>query len=140
MMLVLTSTDSLCIKVYDSDSLTNHGFVVDLGLSFGEDRIHVVSDESNTIPPPSRRDSIEHKYIEMEARMPEHAQHMNKVRAGGELYGEVCSLPRTTRILQVLSVVWRSSRMNGVKLRVFHNPGFDDVSGEWTVFIECQCG
>ena len=31
-------------------------------------------------------------------------------------------------------VVWRNSRENGVKLEVFQDPGFDYVSGEWTVF------
>ena len=31
-------------------------------------------------------------------------------------------------------VVWRNSRENGVKLEVFQDPGFDDVSGEWMCF------
>jgi len=135
--LTLTSTDSLCIKVY-SDSLTNHRFVVGLGLSFGKHWIHVVSGESNTIPRPSWRDYIEHKYMEMKVRTPEHARHMNKVRSGAGRYGQVCimqtRLPRTTSILQISSVMWRSSGMYGVKLEVFHDHGFGDVSGEWTAF------
>ena len=135
-MLTLTS-DSICIRVY-SDSLTNHRFVVGLGLSFGKDWIHVVSDESNTIPRPSRRDYLQHKYNEMKVIMPEHAQHMNKARSGAERYGQVCimqtRLPRTTRILQISSVMWGSSRMYGVKLEVFHDPGFGHISSEWTAF------
>ena len=63
---------------------------------------------------------------------------MNKARSGAECYGQVCimqtRLPRTTRILQISSVMWKSSRMCGVKLEVFHDPGFGDVSGEWTAF------
>ena len=135
--LTLTGTNSLCIKVY-SDSLTNHRFLVGLGLSFGKDWIHVVSDGSNTIPRHLWRDYIEIKYMDMEVRMPEHAQYMNKARSGAERYGQVCTmqtyLPQTTRILQISSVIWRSSGMNGVKLEVFHDPGFGDVSGEWTAF------
>ncbi|KIM65064.1 hypothetical protein SCLCIDRAFT_586486 [Scleroderma citrinum Foug A] len=136
--LTLTSTNSLCIKIY-SNSLTNHRFVVGLGLSFGKDWIHVVSDGSNTIPRSSWRDYVEQKYIEMKARTPEHAQHMNKARSSGaEHHGQVCimqtRLPRTTRILQISSVMWRSSRMYGVKLEVFRDPGFGNVSGEWTAF------
>ena len=132
--LTLTSTDS---KVY-SDSLTNDRFVVGLGLSFGKDWIHVISDECNTIPRPSRQDYLRDKYYEMEVIMPELAQHMNKACSGAERYGQVCimqtRLPRTTKILQISSVIWRSSRMNGIKLDVFDDPGIGDVSGEWTAF------
>ena len=136
-MLTLTNTDSLCVKVY-SDSLTNHRFVLGLGQSFGKGWIHVVSDESNIIPRPSWQDYTEHKYIEMLVRTPELAQHMNKARSGAERCGQVCimqsRLPRTTRILQISSVMWKSSRICGVKLEVFHDPGFGDISGEWTAF------
>ena len=137
--LMLTSTDSLCIKVY-SDSLTDHRFVVGLGLCFGKDWIHVVTDGSFTIPRSSWRDYIEHKYMQMEVRTPEHAQHMNKARSGVEHYGQVCimqtRLPQTTRIVWISSVMWRSSRMYGVKLEVFHDPGL----GEWTAFdVNVSC-
>jgi len=30
--------------------------------------------------------------------------------------------------------MWKSSRLCGVKLEVFQDPGFGDVSGEWTGF------
>ena len=36
-------------------------------------------------------------------------------------------------ILQT-DVVWKNTRENGVKLEVFQDPGFDDVSGEWMCF------
>ena len=135
--LTMTSTDSLCVKVY-SDILTDRRFVVGLGQSFGQDWIHVVSDESNIIPQPSWQDYAEHKYFEMLVRMPEYAQHMNKIRSGAERYGPVCimqtRLPRTTKILQISCVMWKRSRMSGVKLEVFHDPGFGDVLGEWSSF------
>ena len=70
--------------------------------------------------------------------MPEHAQHINKAHSGAERYGQVCimqtRLPRTTRILQISSVMWKSPRVCEVKLEVFHDPGFSGVSGEWTAF------
>ena len=63
---------------------------------------------------------------------------MNKVRSGAERYGQVCimqtRLPRSAKTLQISSVMWKSSRMRGVKLEVFHDPGFGDISGEWTAF------
>ena len=134
---MLTSTDPLCVKVY-SDSLTNHPFVVGLGQSFGKDWIHVVSDESNIIPRLSLQSYVWREYIGMLVSAPEHAQAMNKARSGSERYGQVCimqtRLPQTTSILQTSSVTWKNSRMCRVKLDVFHNPGFGDVSGEWTVF------
>jgi len=135
--LTLTSTDSLCIKIY-SDSLSNHRFAVGLGQSFGKDWIHVVSDDSNMTPPPSFQDYTVHKYREMLVGMPEHAQHMNKASSGAERYGRICimqtRLPRTSGLLQISSVMWKSSRMCRVKLQVFQDPGFGDVSGQWTAF------
>jgi len=70
----------------------------------------------------------------MKDRAPELAQAMNKARSGAERYDQVyimqTRLPRTTRILQISSVMWKSSRMCGVKLEVFHDHGFGDVSSE----------
>ena len=43
--LTLTTTDSLCVKVYSGD-LPDHRFVVGFGQSFGKDWIHVISDGS----------------------------------------------------------------------------------------------
>ena len=132
--LTLTSTNSLGIKVY-SDNLTNTYLVVGLGQSFGKDWILVVSDESNIMAHTSWEAFIKIKYLEMKTRMPAHARHVNKVRSGVE---QVCitqtRLPRTTRILQISSVMWKTSRTCGVKLEAFDDPGFGDVSGEWTAF------
>ncbi|KIM64323.1 hypothetical protein SCLCIDRAFT_1213422 [Scleroderma citrinum Foug A] len=75
----------------------------------------------------------------MLVKTPEHAEHMNsKARSGAERYGQVrimqTRLPRTTSILQISSIMWKSSRMCGVKLGVFHDSGFGVVSSEWTAF------
>ena len=133
--LTLTSTNSPCIKVY-SDNLTNEWFAVGLGLCFGKNWIHAYFDGSNTIP--REQTYSEDKYFDILISTPEHAQHMTKAHSGAERGDQVCTmqtyLPQTTRILQISSVIWRSSGMNGVKLEVFHDPGFSDVSGEWTAF------
>ena len=130
--LTMTSTNSLCVKVY-SDSLTNHHFAVGFGQAFGKDWIHVIFDEPNIIPQPSGW--LLDKYFEMWYRAPKHAPHMNKARSGAQ---QVCimqtRLPQTTRILQISSVMWKSLRRCGVKLEVFHDPGFGNVSGHWTAF------
>ena len=132
----LTSTDPLCIKVY-SDSQADHRFIVGLGQTLGTDWIHVVSDESIT-PRHPWEDFFEHNYNGMLSRSPEHAQRVNKARSGAEPYGQICimqtRLHQTTMLLQVSSVMWKSSRTCTVKLEVFHDPGFDDVSDEWTAF------
>jgi len=127
--LTLTSINPLCVKVY-SDTITNHCLVVGLGQSFGKDWIH-----SSIIP---GQPHTEHKYIEMLARALEHAQHMDKACSGAKRHGQICimqtRLPRTTKIIHISSVLWKNSRTCGVKLEVFHDPGFGDVSGEWTAF------
>jgi len=67
--------------------------------------------------------------------MPSHARHVNKARHGVE---QVCimqtRLLQSTRILQISSVMWKSSRICGVKLGVFHDPDPSYVSGQWTAF------
>ena len=136
--LTLTNTNPLCVKAY-SDSSTKRRVVVGLAQSLGKDWIHVISDKPKTTGLQlSWEDYAWHKYIGMLFRAPEHAQAMNKARSGSERYGQVCimqtRLPQTTSILQTSSVIWKSSRMCGVKLDVFHNPGFGDLSGEWTAF------
>ena len=131
--LTMTSTNFLCVKVY-SDSLTNRCFVVGLGQTFGKDWIHVVFDESDIIPQPSELLAMD-EHFKMRCKASRHALHMNKARSGAQ---QVCimqtRLPQTTRILQISSVTWKSSRRCGVKLEVFHDPGFCNVSGHWSVF------
>jgi len=136
-MLTLTSTDPLCVKVY-CDSQANHRFSVGFGQCFGKGWIHVRSVECNIIRPPPWEDYTLDAYHKMLVRAPEYAQAMNKARSGSEGYGQIyvmqTRLPRTTRVLQISFVMWNSSRMCGVRLRVFDDPGFCDVSGEWTAF------
>jgi len=135
--LTLTNTDPLCFKVY-SDSSTKHRFVVGLGQSFGKDWIHVSSDESDTTLQLRWEEYAKYKYFEMLDRAPEHAQAMNKARSGSERHGQGCimqtRLPQTTSILQTSSIMWKSSKICRVRLDIFHDPSFGDVSGEWTAF------
>ena len=140
--LTLTSINCLGIKVY-SDNLTNTCLVVGLGQYLGKDWIHVVSNEPTTIPRTSElwEFYIYKKYREMKNRMSAHARHVNKARSGVE---QVCimrtRLPRSTRILQVSSVMWKGSKICGVQLEVFHDPSSSDVSAEWTAFdVDVSC-
>jgi len=139
-MLTLTHTDPLCVKVY-FDSQARHRFLAGFGQCFGKGWINVGSVESDIIRPPPYRQwytTTKDEYFKMLDITPEHAQVMNKARSGSERYGQICimqtRLPRTTRILQISYVIWNSSGMCGVKLGVFDDPGFCDVSGEWTTF------
>ncbi|KIM53501.1 hypothetical protein SCLCIDRAFT_31847 [Scleroderma citrinum Foug A] len=130
--LTLTGIDPLCIKVY-SDSHANHPIAVGLGQCFGMHWIHVQPD---LIPGLSWERYSQQEYTDMLVRAPEHIQDMNKARSGAERSDQVCimqtRLPQTTRILQISSVMWKSSRMRGVRLDVFHGHSLDDVSGEWS--------
>ena len=129
--LTLTTTDSLCVKVYSGD-LPDHRFVVGFGQSFGKDWIHVISDGSPW------EDHAFKSILGTKVRNLDHAQTMNKARSGSERYGRICimqtRLPQTTRILQISTVMWKSSRTRGVKLDVFHDSGFCNVLDEWTAF------
>ena len=135
--LTLTSTEPLCIKVYSDSQANNHRFVLCLGQTFGKDWIHVTSDEA-IFPPLPWVDSTKQHYGEMLVRSSGLAQRMNKARFGAEHYGQICimqiRLPQTTMLLQISSVMWKSSRMRAVKLEVFHDPGFGDVSDQWKAF------
>jgi len=147
--LTLTSTDPLCVKVY-FDSQANHRFSVGFGQCFGKGWIHVGSVESNIIRSPPWGFYTSAEYHRMLVSTLEHAQAMNKVHSSSEGYGQICvmqtRIPRTTRVLQISSIMW-NTKMCGVKLDVFHDPGFCDVSGEWTAvnvdvgsFFACLIG
>ena len=133
--LTLTSTDPLCVKAY-FDSQAGHRFSVGFGQCFGKHWIHVGSVESNIVGLWENYTSEE--YYKMQNNATEHAQAINKARSGSEGYGQICAMQtriaQTTRILQISSVMWNSSGMCGVKLDVFRDPGFCDVSDEWTAF------
>ena len=134
--ITLTSTDSHCVKVY-SDNLAGHHLVVGFGKCFGKAWI-VISDESESNPQVSWKGHTLYKYVEMLVGAPEYAQHMNKAHSGSECSdAQVCVLQThlpQTRILQIVSIMWKGSRMCGVNLDVFHDSGFSDISGEWIAF------
>ena len=136
--LTLTGTDPLCVKVY-FDSQANHRFSVGFGHCFGKGWISVGSVESDIIQPPPWGDYTSDEYREILYDTPVHAEAMNKMRSGSEGYHDQIYVmrirfPQTTRVLQISSAMWNSSRMCRVKLGVFHDPGFCDESGEWTAF------
>jgi len=126
----LNITDPLCIKRYSCEKEC-YEFAVGFGQCFGQNWIHVVcKGQSGPLPWFS--------YNSMLARAPEHAQSMKKVTRPGAASCRVCvmetTLPRSTWILQTSCVMWKSSRMWGVKLEVFRDPGFGNVSDRWTGF------
>ena len=123
----LRITNPLCVKGYSCRQ--GYHFAVGFGQSFGQDWIHVICENSDTIS--------WNIYDLMLERAPEHAQSMKKARFGAarcQVYILQTRLPRSTWILQTSWVMWKNSRMCGVKLEVFWDPGFSNLSGEWTGF------
>jgi len=127
----LSIRNPLCVKGYSCSE--EYHFAVGFGQCFGQNWIHVVCKEPNS----PLYSLWPFPYLQMLARVPEHAQSMKKAYSGAASC-RVCimetSLPRSTWILQTSCVMWKSSRMCGVKLEVFQDPGFGSVSGEWTGF------
>ena len=137
----LTGTDPICVKVY-FDSQADCRFAVGFGQSFGKDWIHVVSEEL-TRRRPSWESYALYEHHEMVCKSLDHAQTMNKARSGPEcndrlFITQIRLNPSTwipqTWILQTSFVVWKRSRMCGVKLDVSRVPGFGKVSSKWTDF------
>ena len=127
----LSTTDPLCVKRYSCSQ--EYHFAVGFGQCFGQNWIDVICKEPN-----SPLSSLWSFYCPMLARAPEHAQSMNKVQSGTARC-QVCimetPLPQSTWILQTSCVMWKSSRICGVKLEVFRDPDFGNVSGKlWTGF------
>ena len=123
----LSTTDPVCFKRYSYDY--RYHFAVGFGECFGQNWIHVVCEGPDTFPSPT--------YDSMLERAPEHAQTMKKARSGAgyrQVYILQTRLPQTTWILQTSCIVWKSSRICGIKLEVFREPGFGIASGEWTGF------
>jgi len=126
----LSTTDPLCVKRYSCSQ--EYQFAVGFGQCFGQNWTHVICDQPDT-PLGSLRSS----YHAMLDRAPEHAQSMKKAHAGAahcQVYILQTRLPRSTWILQTSYVMWKSSNTCGVKLEVFQDPGFGNVSDEWTGF------
>jgi len=130
----LSTTDPLCIKCYPCRQ--EHHFTVGFGQCFDQNWIHVVCEKPDTISYDSHTISW-NVYDSMLSRAPEHAQFMKKARSGAagcQVYILQTCLPRSTWILQTSYIMWKSSSTCGVKLEIFQNPGFGNVSGEWTGF------
>ena len=76
-------------------------------------------------------------YDLMLKRASAHAQSMNKARSGAASC-RVCimeiRLPRSDWILQTSCVMWKSSRICGVRLEVIRDPHFSRVQGTWRNF------
>ena len=111
------------------------------GQFFGKEWIHVESEESGTWhsteyseeEPAEQhaRQYAQEGYDKILARAPEHVRSLDKARSGGR----VCIMQTRLRQSTLCTcVVWKSSRENVVKLKVFPDLGFDYVSGEWTTF------
>ena len=130
--LTLSSTDPLCVKVYCS-SQANYRIAVGFGQTFGQDWIHVVSEEYDSISDwkhPWDSQAGE-EYRKMLARAPCYAKFMDKALSRAERCQvrvmQTC-LPQSTWILQTSCVLWKHSRTYGVKLGVFRDPGCGSVS------------
>ena len=131
---MLTNTETLCVKIY-SNNQTGDYFVVGFGQFFGNDWIHVESDYLRVLNP-FWKEYAQNEYVKMLARVPEHAQSMDKARSGAGRFGRVCIMETRLRqsTLRTSCIAWKNSRKSGVKLKIFRDPGFGDVSGEWRGF------
>ena len=126
---LFTATVDLGVKFY-SKSL-EHRFALGFGHWFDQNWIHVVCEEPGT--------TFWNPYVPMLTRAREHARFMKKARSGAaRCRGSVCimetPIPQSTWILQTSCIVWKNSRICGVKLDVFRDPGFGIVSSKWTGF------
>ena len=119
----LSTTNPLCIKQYSCSQ--EYHFVLGFGQCFGQNWIHVCEE------PDISSLRVWPRYGPMLDRAPEHAQSM-KEACSGAAGSQVYILQ--TWILQTSCVMWNSSRICGVKLEVFQDPGFGIVSNEWTGF------
>ena len=124
----LSTTDPLCVKRYSCKK--EYDFAVGFGQCIGQNWTHVVCQKSDTI---SWR-----IYDLMLERAPEYGRSMMTARSGAAAHCQVyilqTRLPRSTWVLQTSRVIWKNSRMWGVKLDVFRDPEFSIVSGQWKGF------
>ena len=123
--ITLSTTDPLGVKGYSCGQ--EYQFAVGFGHWFGQNWVHVFCEKSETISW-----SVYHLILE---RLLERAKSMEKARFGAarcRVYILHTRLPRSNWILQTSCVMWKSSRIFGVKLEVFRDRGI--ASGEWTNF------
>ena len=95
------------------------------GQFFGNDWIQI------QVEPDSSQKYAKQEYSKILARVPEHAQSMDKAPSEAQVHIMQMHLHQLT--LRTC-VVWRSPRENGVKLEVFQHPSLGHASGEWMGF------
>ena len=124
---MLSITDPLCVICYSCSQ--EYHFAAGFGHLFGQNWIHVHKE------PGMISGDI---YDLMLQRVPEHAQSMNKARSGaaGCLACVTMAIPlsRSDWVLQTSCVMWKRSRICGVRLEVIWDPHFSHVQGTWRNF------
>ena len=122
----LSITDPLWVKSYSCGQ--GYHFAVGFGHWFGKSTIQVVSKESGMIP--------WNPYNLILSGAGECVQLINNASgpASSLVYILQTHLPHSTWILQTSCIMWKSSKICGVKFEVFRSPGFGNVSGGWRSF------
>jgi len=124
----LSTTDPICLKRYSCGS-QQYDFEVAFGQCFGQHWIRVNCREFYCDIPTS--------YDILLARVPEYAQSMTKAFSGAascRVWVMETPLRPESTTLQTSRVMWKGSRVCGVKLGVFLNPGLGVASGKWIGF------
>jgi len=123
----LSTTDPLCLKRYSCSQ--QYHFEVAFGQCFGQHWIRVDCEKLSGDIPAS--------YVQILERAPEHAQNMNKTCSGAascRVWVMETPLGPESTTLQTSRVMWKSSRVCGVRLKVFRTPGLSIASGGWIGF------
>jgi len=123
----LSTTDPLCLKHYSCGQ--QYHFEVAFGQCFDWHWIHVDCERFYCDTPTS--------YVQKLKRAPEHAQSMTEACSGVANYRVwVMETPLgpESMILQTSRVMWKGSRVCGVKLGVFRTPRLGVASGKWIGF------
>jgi len=129
----LSTTDPLCLKRYSCGSPQYH-FEIAFGQCFGQHWIHVICGIFYRDIPIS--------YVQKLMRAPEHAQSMNKACSGAatcRVWVMETPLGPGSMILQTSRVMWKSSRVCGVKLGVFRTSRHGFASDKWIGFDVDVC-
>ena len=123
----LSTTDPHCLKRYSCSQ--QYDFEVAFGHCFGQHWIRVDCERFYC--------DIQTSYDYLLETAPEHAQTMNKAcsrAASCRVWVMETPLGPESMILQTSRVMWKSSRVCGVKLGVFRTPRLGVASGQWIGF------
>jgi len=123
----LSTTDPLCLKRYSCSQ--QYDFEVAFGQCFGQHWIRVDCERFYC--------DIQTSYDYLLETAPEHAQTMNKACSGAascRVWVMETPLGPESMILQTSRVMWKSSRVCGVKLGVFRTSRLGIVSDKWIGF------